>query len=553
MSTDCGSPGVVRMRDAAAVVVPGRLEPDHRKRLGLQVHHVDRAGVERCLHGPLQRPRGPGRVPGRGNRGALAQHGGVGAGQAHRQLGGDLHVDQTGHAPRAEQGALAPGFPDHAVVHHRAGLDGLERVDLHLGGQVGLGLDDALVPDDRALLDPGQPHDVGVLPDHAAAQGDALADVDVVVHHRAVHEGALLDHHVAADHGVLAQVRARLDLGVVPDAQRAGEDRVRVDLGALGDPDAGRDLEPGDIGLHPAGQHVGLGLQVALVGPHVFPVAVGDVAEQRGAALEQLGEDVAGPVDHLTGRDLGQHLRLHHVQPRVDRVREHLAPGRLLEEALDPAVLLGDHDAELQRVGHAGQADGDQRALLLVEVDQRGQVHVGQRVARDDQERLVAQRVLGVPDAARGTQRHLLGGVLQAHPELLAVAEVVPDERGEELDGHDGLIEPVPLEQPQHVFHDRPVGHRKHGLGLVSGHRPQPCPFPACHDDGLQWFRSSFPVSALRCTPRPNHGTPRRYARSVPELLTWARYNIAAHQYRTVPQIAKAQPMTRASVPPQPG
>jgi hypothetical protein len=72
---------------------------------------------------------------------------------------------------------------------------------------------------------------------------------------------------------------------------------------------------------------------------------------------------------------------------------------------------------------------------------------------------LVPQRVLGVPDAARGAERHLLGGVLQAHPELLAVTEVVTDERGEELDGHDGLIEPVPLEQTQDVLHDRPVGH----------------------------------------------------------------------------------------------
>jgi hypothetical protein len=50
-------------RDAAAVVVPGRLEPGHRQRLGLQVHHVDGAGVERALHGPLECPRRPRHVP----------------------------------------------------------------------------------------------------------------------------------------------------------------------------------------------------------------------------------------------------------------------------------------------------------------------------------------------------------------------------------------------------------------------------------------------------------------------------------------------------------
>ena len=128
-----------------------------------------------------------------------------------------------------------------------------------------------------------------------------------------------------------------------------------------------------------------------------------------------------------------------------------------------------------------------------MEFHQRGQVHVGERVARDDQEGLVPQRVFGVPDAARGAERHLLGGVLQAHPELLAVAEVITDERSEELDGHDGLVEPVPLEQPQHVLHDRPVGHGKQRLGLVCGHRTQPRPLAPCHDDGLQRICGSFP------------------------------------------------------------
>ena len=504
MSTDCGSPGVVRSAIAAAVVVPGGLEPRHGQWLDLQVHDVDRAGVERGLHRALERPGGPGHVPRGGDGGALAQHGGVGAGQAHGQLRGDLHVDQSGHAARAaEQGALSPGFPDHAGVDHRAGLDGLERVDLHPGGQVGLRLDHALVPDDGALLDPGQPHHVAVLADHAPAQGDALADVDVVVHHGAVQERALLDHHVAADHGVFAQVRAGLDLGVVADAQRAGEHRVGIDLGALGDPDARRDLEARDVGLHPPGQHVGLSLQVALVGADVLPVTIRDVAIERGPAVQQLGEDVGGPVHHLARRDLREHLGFHHVEPGVHRVREHLTPGRLLQEPLDLTVLLGDHDAELQRVRHLGQRHRDQRALVLVEADQTGKVHVGERVTGDDQERLVPQRVLRVPHAARGAQRHLLGGVLQAHPELLAVAEVIPDEGGEELDGHHGLVEAVPLEQPQHVLHDRAVDHGEQRLGLVRGHRPQPRSLAPCHDDGLQWLRGSFRFPPL-CAPR--HG-----------------------------------------------
>ena len=74
--------------------------------------------------------------------------------------------------------------------------------------------------------------------------------------------------------------------------------------------------------------------------------------------------------------------------------------------------------------------------------------------------RLVAELVGGVLDAAGRAERRLLGGVVQAHAELVAVAEVVADQGGQELHGDDGLGEAVPFQQPQHVLHDRPVDHR---------------------------------------------------------------------------------------------
>src|ERR1700689_4827291 len=51
---------------------------------------------------------------------------------------------------------------------------------------------------------------------------------------------------------------ARLDLRVLADRDRAGQHRVRVHLGALGDPHAGRELEPSDIGVDLAVEHVRL-------------------------------------------------------------------------------------------------------------------------------------------------------------------------------------------------------------------------------------------------------------------------------------------------------
>jgi len=94
-----------------------------------------------------------------------------------------------------------------------------------------------------------------------------------------------------------------------------------------------------------------------------------------------------------------------------------------------------------------------------VEPDHLRQVHVGERVTRDHEERVVPQGVLGVLDAARGAQRAFLGGVLQPHADVLAVAEVVPHQGGEELDGDDRLLEAMFLEQPQDVLHNGPVRH----------------------------------------------------------------------------------------------
>src|SRR2546423_14278706 len=60
------------------------------------------------------------------------------------------------------------------------------------------------------------------------------------------------------------------------------------------------------------------------------------------------------------------------------------------------------------------------------------------------------------------------------------------------------------------------------------------------------------------CAPRHGRNQGRalllnEFVVSLTRCLTWTRYSIAAHQYRAVPQVAQAQPSTRASVPPQPG
>src|SRR5919204_246163 len=121
----------------------------------------------------------------------------------------------------------------------------------------------------------------------------------------------------------------------------------------------------------------------------VLPVAVHREAEDRSSHLEQQREKLLREVVRLVGWNVAQHFRLEHVDAGVDRVGEHLAPGRLLEESLDPALLVGDDDAELERVVHGLEPDRHRGLAFPMELDQRREVEVTEGVAGDDEEGLV--------------------------------------------------------------------------------------------------------------------------------------------------------------------
>ena len=186
----------------------------------------------------------------------------------------------------------------------------------------------------------------------------------------------------------------------------------------------------------------------------------------------------------LVGRDMAQHLGLEHVDARVDRVREDLSPGRLLEEALDAALLVGDDDAELERIGDAFQADRHHGAPIAVEADQSTEVDVAEGIARDDEERLV-ERLLGQLDRAGRPGRGLLHRVADRHAVRLAVAEVAADRLRHEREGDDDVVEAVLAEQVEDVLHARLADDRNHRLRLVRGQRTQARSLAAGHDDGL--------------------------------------------------------------------
>ena len=327
--------------------------------------------------------------------------------------------------------------------------------------------------------------------------------------HRTLQDGVVADPHVPAQRAVLAQAGAGSDDAVVADDRGAVDDHGRIDLCPLAQPHPRAELEAVDVHLDLLVEDVLVGLEVGLERADVLPVAVGHVPVEGLPGRQGLGKGLAGEVHRLSFGDEVEDLRLEHVDPGVDGVTEHLAPCRLLEEPLDGAVLVGDHDAELQRVVHRLQGEGGQTAPPVVEVDHLGQIDVGEDVPRDDQKALV-QFVAGVPHRSGGAERRGLGGIDHADAELRSVAEVGADGVGHERHGDHDVLEAVLAEQVDHVLHHRNVDHGQHGLGLVGGQRPQSGALATGHDDG---FHRGLPDVMTSYRPSPRRPRPSPSAR----------------------------------------
>ena len=312
------------------------------------------------------------------------------------------------------------------------------------------------------------------------------------MHDGALDYGVIADSDVAPEGAVGADGGTRADHTVVADDCRAGEGDTRVDFGALAHPDAGPERKPVDVDVDLAIQDVLMRAEVGLERPDVLPVAIAHVAIEAFAGSQRRRERLTGEVHGLALGDEVEDLGLEHVDPGVDCVAEHLAPRGLFQEPFDRAVLVGDDDAELQRVLDRLEGQGGQSPVAVVEVHHLAQVDVGEDVAGDDEEPLV-ELVHGVSDGARRAERGGLGGVHHADAELGAVAEVGPDGVGHEGHRDDDVLEPVGAEQVDHVLHHRDVGHRQHRLGLVRGERAQAGALASGHDHCLHQF---VPISS---------------------------------------------------------
>ena len=327
-------------------------------------------------------------------------------------VGGQVDVDHPRDALLAEEPARRARLPDQALVELRAGLDLLERVDPDAGHDHALGAERDLVADRDALVD------AHVRAQVAAAAEDRALDVarcgrctSTRRRSSATTAAALAHRDARREHRVRPHARVRGRSGSscrrrpAPRSPRGRRGRTPSPSQTLP-----RMRIPGISSATLLVERVEVRLPVLVEVADVLPVAVEHAAVDRPAHLEQQREELLREVVRPVGRHVLQHLRLEHVDAGVDRVGEDLAPGRLLEEALDAALLVGDDDPELERVLDRLEADRDRRLLLAVELDEPRQVDVAERVAGDDEEGVV-EPAGGEPHRAGGAERRLLDRV----------------------------------------------------------------------------------------------------------------------------------------------
>ena len=490
-----------------------RLEdvPADGGRRDTQVGHVQAGCVQARDHRPLDHPASRRPVAARDDACPALERRPERGREPCGRLRGQVDVDEPRDAVLAEQPRRRARLPDQVLVQLRAGLDLLVGVDPDVRHDVRLGADRHLVADRRPFLDPDVIADVAGAADDRALEQRAPAHVGGGVDHRAHGAGALAQRDAVREHRVRADRRVARDPAVVAD-ERGAFDLLRVvDVRALADPDVPAQLHARDVQAHLLVERVEVRLPVLVEVADVLPVAVEHVPVDRPAHLEQQREELLREVVRPVAGNVRQHLRLEHVDARVDRVREHLAPRRLLEEALDLAVLVGDDDPEVERVVDGLEPDRDSRTRFLVLGDQRAQVDVAERVAGDDEEGLVELRARE-PDRTCRAERQFLDRVLDVHAEGLAVAEVAPDRLRQEGERDDDVLEPVVAEQLDDVLDARLADDRHHRLGLVRGERSQPRPLAAGHDDGLHDATSrlaltTYCAAAASASPSANQNS----------------------------------------------
>ncbi len=112
-------------------------------------------------------------------------------------------------------------------------------------------------------------------------------------------------------------------------------------------------------------------------------------------------------------------------------------------------------------------------------------VHIGERVAGDDNKRVVFQDVERFHHTAGRAEGSVLDRIDQLDAELGAVAEVAFDLVGEIIKRDDDFVDTIALQQLDRVLHARLIANRHQRLGAIRCERPQACSFATGHNHGF--------------------------------------------------------------------
>ncbi len=444
---------------------------------------------------------------------SVAPDGGTESGsELGRELRGHLDVGQAGDPVPPEERPTPPLAP------HEAHGQGGAVLDLLVGPDLDIGLDHAAFPDATGIRDDhalGQegigPHD-RLAPDDRLLDHRAGPDLDSIPQDAALDVRPGVNQAVRADDRV-AHPRARSDVGVTSDDDRAGQSRGIVHTGSLVEPDGvARALVPFPRDVHPDGALEQIDVRRPVLGQisHVSPVAAGHVTPEGASGSEESREQLLAEVIRPVRRDSAEDRRLEQVDAGIDGVAEHLAPRGLLEEAEDATLLVRDDDAVGERLLHPREHHGRLGALGAVEGHGGLEVEIRQHVSRHDEDRL-AGLLRRESDSPGRAQVGGGGDVRHVHAPAVAIPEMRGNGLGHEIQEDDEIAEPVAFEQADRVLHDRHIAYGHERLGHVGRERSETGAKPARHDDSLHSMHSRpvpGPGIASGAAWGPSEGSP---------------------------------------------
>ena len=155
---------------------------------------------------------------------------------------------------------------------------------------------------------------------------------------------------------------------------------------------------------------------------HIAPIAGVDESAHLGSGGQQAGENLAFHRHVPTARDAIDDVAREDIAAGVDLVGRRILG--LLQECQDVSVGVGGNRSERTRVTDPDQMQRDIRIAFVMSLQHRAEVHPGQHVTVEHHHGVVAQHRRNIGDTATGSERLVLGDVIELQPQLRAVTEL---------------------------------------------------------------------------------------------------------------------------------